>query len=244
MISVALIYYLILPQTVSAHDRIPAGSANDVTSDFCVNGFSNIAKPLNWNRLTPKSGAPVREVVSKTIDEYNPDFLWNDLGQGNIGHVYRVTPPQGPAYVIKQYADAGMREFDQKSLEYIRSIARRIESPTVEIVDSVDVGERSMRLTDIRGRDLEHVYENAWLGEAEKKSLFNRWNQFVRDFRKEVGTAVPVTKGSEPYSESDGVLRWTFSLEEKNGSMVLIRLKPDNVLVESGTGRLIIIDPN
>ena len=244
MISMALIYYMILPQTVSAHDRSPAASTNEATSDFCVNGFSNLAKPLNWNRLTPKSGAAVREAATKTIDEYNPDFLWNDLDRGNMGHVYRVTPPQGPSYIIKQYANAGAREVDRESLEYIRSIVRRLESPTVEIVDNVDVGERSMRLTDIRGRDLEDVLEYAWLGDTEKKSLFARWNEFVRDFRKEVGTAVPLNKGSEPYSESDGVLRWTFWLEEKNGSRVLVRLKPDNVLVESGTGRLVIIDPN
>jgi hypothetical protein len=234
----ALFIILISPQMVSAQNRTPAGF-----KDLCANGFSELARPLNWGRLTPKKGAAVQDAANKTIDNYNPDFIYHDLGQGNEGTVYRVTPPQSPAYIIKQYRSAGNRDGDRQSLDYIRSTVRRIESPTVEVVDSVDVGQRSMRLTDVHGRDLEDVLEKAWLGDAEKKSLFTRWNQFVRAFRIEVGTDATKISG-EPFSESDGVLLWSFWTKEKNGSSILVRLKPDNVLVESGTGRLIIIDPN
>lgn len=185
-------------------------------------------------------GHPAYSGDAKALEFHDPDSRYFELGTGEGGGtVYRVLPPDGkPAYVLKEYRDPRKRDADEVTYSFLKRLP--LPRDGVEIVYPEVIGKKSMRFPNIEGQTLKSAIEGSELAPAEKEHMIERWNRFLEE------TSASVMR--EAGIKDDGLGHYyhlrAYEVKFRRGGKVIgIWLKADNVIVQSKTGRMFIIDP-
>ncbi len=170
-------------------------------------------------------------------DQYDVAAVYR-LGGEAMGEVFRVVQKDGEAYVIKKFGVDVFRDSDLRSIEFIRNrlmdpdprfgAVQALEGPssTTLILDDV-VG---VPLSQLKGRVSAEKYSK----------IYGNYLEMLQMIANNAFTNISgATFLVEPtFGSGDLMMKILFKGKEYN-----ILLKPDNVVVDSRTGKIIIIDP-
>ena len=195
-----------------------------------------VEEPLSFE-FAPHVGTPSTVTQIGYLEMRVEGASYHELGRGGGGLVVRVVPPEGsPPFVLKNFFDLGRREIEERAMVQLEKDSKHVKTK-IRFVRQVPVGQKTARLDDVRGQTLKDLLDGVTLSSAERTHLLREWNELVRGVRSRVPKGrrkIDATyKGAE-------VLRYSFDKKDVSGDVFL---KPDNVIVESGTGRMYIIDP-
>jgi hypothetical protein len=181
---------------------------------------------------------PLNEAAS--LELYDPTSSYFKLGSGpGGGTVYRVIPSDGkPSYALKEYRNPTQRNSDDAAFKRLHHWMLPVDG--IEIVQPEIVGTKSMRLPDIKGETLDQVLRDPNVSEAEKKRLLEIWNRFIDLAHETLPLAADVDDDTLFNRHPIHTFEISFRTKEERYSILL---KPDNVIVEAGTGRMFLIDP-
>ena len=200
-----------------------------------LNPEAPVAGPLTFN-FPPHVGTPTGEVRIRNLEMHVEGANYHDLGAGGGGIVVRVEPPPGsPPFILKQFFASGRREFEDRATAQLLRDSKNVKTK-IQILRSTPIGKQSSRIDDVQGQTLQNLLKSETLSPSERAHLLREWNEFVRGVRGNVHKSRRMISGV--YNQVE-VLKYQF---EKNGVYGEVFLKPDNVIVESGTGRMYIND--
>lgn len=197
-------------------------------------------------------GTPVDAQAAHHIDEYTRGATWRLLGSGwsDLNSVFRVTPASGAPYQLKQYGSPLARDADMRRFAFLRELVRDRRDLKVDVAEPIAVGERSMRLRDVRGKNLESVLVDGDLPLRDERILVNQFNRFSRAVADALWRDHPGRFESELRRWDVGEAGKVESLniapplsEGQRPGQIRLKIKANQVLVEAVTGRLKLIDP-
>jgi hypothetical protein len=204
-----------------------------------ASSLGTTAECLEFN-INVHLGYEANPTESRALEFYDPNSQYFILGRGLMGgSVYRVVPSNGkPAYVLKQYRGEYMRTRDE--LAFAKLNQQIPPQKEIEIVRPEILGKYSMKLPNIEGVNLQKAMEDPKLSKSQKAQLTQAWNQFIK---KASSTLSNDPHAASPELNTHRELH-SFSVRfSENGQDFNVLLKPDNVIVETKTGRMYVVDP-
>lgn len=194
-------------------------------------------EPLRGTRVDPE-----KKILGWEIPDARAAYF--ELGAGKNGTVYRIEPLSGAPFIFKHYKHDSMVQNDLAGFEFIGE--RLFDLATgVRSMRPTASGNWSMKILDVRGRNLGSFFDPSLpvsqrLPLRERQQLTEDWNDFVRQMEKSVEGDSRIEAITRGLKDDLRTLRFRF----REGERVFdLYLKPDNAVVESGTGQIYVVDP-
>ncbi len=186
-----------------------------------------------------------------------PSFAFShpvyELGDGGFGTVYRVTTPNQPSVVFKDYKDPqeGFAQFDSKNLKLLSETNSNDSKVRAAKVLNVSSSSR-VYLEDVLGQPLDELFNapESEISAELKWQLYLRYMNYIKRVEKYFNTHPllnkfnsVVSRISLPTNKIQGqpipILKVT--VYQHN---IYITLKPENIIVDAKTLEMIVVDPN
>lgn len=193
---------------------------------------------INWHKVTTNTTTRPTQSERMNIEGVIPSDRITKLGDGLFGNVFRVEPQDRASYIIKQYHNPKERDHDLLRFQKIQSelIRANIDRSVIQNAKAKAYGLQSMILPDIKGKDLAQVLSENELSTSDKQRLLAAWINLINHIRNSaLAAGVKIEKGIIEGFPTIQTIPSAHQLQWQ--------LKPQNIIVESGTGRLYIVDP-
>jgi hypothetical protein len=211
--------------------------------------------------FTPYKGKLVFKTGQQiTIKEAKlPFFLLGENMRGEIYHlgsglgggsVYKVIPETGSVVTVKRYNVLDNLNSDQKAFEWLRSVYKKDDSINYRVMQtSPEEKTRDfIRVENLEGQTLEDLLISKALSSPEKQELLRRYEAMIEQIEASIISSFPhvgYIRDKVPFEALNplDLPVVLFNEDEFYVGLPKLLIKPDNVLIDSKTMEMIIIDP-